>query len=90
LGVDLTANHEPAEALADHTSNKPLFRFAKRPREHDPGIQKELAIALVHHAGEGNEKGVQLCLWAGADPRASVLSLRFSDFVNDDRGGSDG
>ncbi len=28
LGVDLTANHEMAEALAHHTSNKPLFGFA--------------------------------------------------------------
>jgi hypothetical protein len=68
LGVDVAAGHELAAALGYHTSNKPLFGFAKRHREHEVKIQKELNIALVHHAGEGNEKGVQLCLWAGADP----------------------
>jgi hypothetical protein len=62
LGVDLTANHEMAAALAYHTSNKLLFGFAKRHREHDAKIQNELNIALVHHASEGNEKGVQLWL----------------------------
>jgi hypothetical protein len=50
LGVDLTANHEMAAALAYHTSNKPLFGFAKRHREHDAKVQNELNIALVHHA----------------------------------------
>jgi hypothetical protein len=39
-------------------------------------MQTELNIALVHHVGEANEKGVQLCLWAGADPHAPALSLR--------------
>ena len=77
LGIDLSANHELAKALSYHTSNKPLFGFAKRRREHDPGIQRELNIALVHHAGKGNEKGVHLCLWAGADAHAPAPSLRF-------------
>jgi len=40
-------------------------------------MQTELNIALVHHVSEENEKGVQLCLWAGADPHAPALSLRF-------------
>jgi hypothetical protein len=31
-------------------------------------------MALGDHAGEGNERGVALCLWAGADPHAPVLS----------------
>ncbi len=76
LGVDLTANHELASALAYHPGNKPLFGFAKRHREEDAKFQKELNIALVHHASEGNEKGVQLCLWAGADPHAPVCQRR--------------
>lgn len=75
LGVDLTAGHVMAEALAYHTSNKPLFGFARRHRKHDPKIQTEANIALAHHAGEGNEKGVALCLWAGADPHVPVPSL---------------
>jgi len=89
LGVDLTANHELARALADHPGNKPLFGFAKRRREHDPKFQTELNIALVHHAGEGNEKGVQLCLWAGADPHAPAPSLRYPDDTDEEDGESD-
>jgi hypothetical protein len=84
LGVDLTADHALAEALAYHTSNKPLFGFAKRHRRSDPKIQAELNIALVHHAGEGKEKGVALCLWAGADPHAPAPSLRYGYISDDD------
>jgi hypothetical protein len=67
LGVDLTTGHALAEALVYHTSNRPLFGFAKRHRESRPKIQTELNIALVHHVSEENEKGLQLCLWAGAN-----------------------
>jgi hypothetical protein len=77
LGVDLTGGHALACALGYHTSNKPLFGFARRNRVNDPRYQAELNIALAHHAGEGNEKGVMLCLWAGADPHAPALSLRY-------------
>jgi hypothetical protein len=86
LGVDLTVNHELAETLAYHTSNKPLFGFARRHRGDDPGMQMELNIALAHHAGEGNEKDVMLCLWAGADPHALAPSLRYPDLADDDDG----
>lgn len=84
LGVDLSADHEFAAALAYHTSNKPLFGFAKRHREQDPKIQTELNIALGHHASEGNAKGVQLCLWAGADPHAPAMSLRYPALIDED------
>lgn len=77
LGVDLTAGHALAYALGYHTSNKPLLGFAKRHRLQDPKIQAELNIALAHHAWEGNEKGVMLCLWAGANPHAAVPDLRW-------------
>src|SRR5947208_1999454 len=77
LGVDLTTGHALAEALAYHTSNRPLFGFAKRHRESHRKIQTELNIALVHHVGEENEKGVHLCLWAGADPHAPARNLRY-------------
>lgn len=77
MGVDLVAGHALAAALAYHTSNKPLLGFAKRHRLTDPRFQNELDIALAHHAAEGNEKGVQLCLWAGANPHSAVPSLRF-------------
>lgn len=77
FGIDLTNDHALAQALVDHTSNRPLFGFVKRHREGNPRMQTELNIALVHHVSEENEKGVQLCLWAGADPHAPALSLRF-------------
>ena len=77
LGVDFTSGHELAYSLGHHTSNKPLFGFAKRHRLQNPKIQVELDIALAHHAWEGNEKGVMLCLWAGADPHVAVPVLRW-------------
>jgi hypothetical protein len=87
LGVDFTSGHALAYALGYHTSNKPLFGFAKRHRLQNPKIQAELDIALAHHAWEGNEKGVMLCLWAGADPHAAVPALRWglSDEDEEDR-----
>ena len=84
LGIDLTAGHEMAATLAYHTSNKPLFGFAKRHRARDPKVQNELNIALGHHVSEENEKGVQLCLWAGADAHAPAHSLRFLDSSYDE------
>jgi hypothetical protein len=91
LGVDLTDGHALAEALAYHTSNKPLLGFAKRHRATDAKIQLELDIALAHHAGEGNEKGVQLCLWAGGNHHRPVRNLRFGNIsVDDDEDPADG
>ncbi len=77
LGIDLTAGHALAAALAYHTSNRPLFGFAKRHRVSNPKMQTELNIALAHHVSQESEKGVQLCLWAGADPHAPALTLRY-------------
>jgi hypothetical protein len=70
LGVDFCRHHALALALGYHTSNKPLFGFAKRHRAKDAAVSRELGIALACHASRGNEKGALLCLWAGADPHA--------------------
>ncbi len=59
-----------ASILGHGTSNRPLLGFVKRHRSEDPKIQQELNIALGYHVREGNERGVNLCLWAGADPHA--------------------
>ena len=67
-GVDLTKDHEMAQHLGEYAGNKPLFGFAKRHREDDPAIQRELDLGLDEHTAEGNEKGVLLSRWAGADP----------------------
>ncbi len=76
-GVDFLAHHALADFLASHTSNKPLFGWAKRHRESNPRIQVELNMALGCHAHDGNLKGVHLCLWAGADPHAPAPDLRW-------------
>lgn len=79
LGVDLTAGHEMAATLAHHTSNTPLFGYARRHRKDNPKIQRELNIALGYHARKGNERGVALCLWAGADPHARAPDLHYGN-----------
>lgn len=84
LGIDLTEGHAVAYALGYHTSNKPLFGYARRHRLEDPRLQTALDMALARHAGEGNEKGVMLCLWAGADPHARVPSLSYMGFGIDE------
>jgi ankyrin repeat protein len=71
-GCDLTEGHEMAYVLGHGTSNRALLGFVKRHRLTDPKIQQELNIALGYHAKAGNEKGVSLCLWAGADPHAQT------------------
>lgn len=78
-GVDFMAHHALADTLANHTSNKPLFGFAKRHRDTDPRFQGELNIALGEHVEEENLKGVHLCLWAGADPHAPAPDLYGTD-----------
>ena len=69
-GYDLTERHEMASILGHGTSNRPLLGFVKRHRTEDPKIQQELNIALGYHVRAGNEKGINLCLWAGADAHA--------------------
>jgi hypothetical protein len=76
LGVDFTDGHALAEFLAEHPGAKPLLGFARRLRD-DPRVQRELDVALAYHAGKGNEKGVQLCMWAGANPHTPACDLRY-------------
>jgi hypothetical protein len=56
-----------ASILGHGTSNRPLLGFVKRHRTADPKIQRELNIALGYQVKRGNERGVNLLLWAGAD-----------------------
>ncbi len=90
-GVDFAEGHALAYALAEHTSNKPLYGFTKRHRGDNSRIQSELNSALVDLAANGNAKGVHLCLWAGANPHAPARSLRYAvgndDDVQDDGSG---
>jgi len=69
-GYHLTERHEMGSILGHSTSNRPLLGFVKRYRAKDPKLQQELNIALCYQVREGNDRGVALCLWAGADPHA--------------------
>lgn len=85
-GYDLTARHEMGSILGHGTSNRPLLGFMKRHRTEDPKIQQELNIALSCHARNGNEKGVSLCLWAGADPHAPAPDPQWGDSSDTEEG----
>jgi hypothetical protein len=83
-GYDFTQGHAIASMLGYGTSNRPLYGFAKRHRSEDPRIQRELDMALCEHVREGNERGIALCLWAGADPHTSAPSLRYAHSDDDE------
>jgi len=87
-GYDLTEGHEMAAILGHGTSNRPLLGFMKRYRAEDPKIQHELDIALGYHVRAGNEKGINLCLWAGADAHAPAPNpeLGLSENAETDEG----
>jgi hypothetical protein len=87
-GYDLTERHEMGSILGHGTTNRPLLGFVKRRRSDDPKIQLELNIALGYHVREGNERGINLCLWAGADPHAPAPNpdLGISDDVDSEDG----
>jgi hypothetical protein len=70
VGFDLTERHEMASILGHGTTNRPLLGFVKRHRAEDTKSQHELNIALRYHVRAGNERGINLCLWAGADAHA--------------------
>jgi hypothetical protein len=84
---NLTEGHEMGAILGHGTSNRPLLGFVKRYRAEDPKIQTELNIALGYHARAGNERGVALCLWAGADPHAPTPNPDLG--IEDDPGSGD-
>jgi hypothetical protein len=47
LGIDLTTGHALAEALAYHTSNRPLFGFAKRQREGNRPLRRSYSLRMT-------------------------------------------
>ncbi|MGD9851071.1 MAG: hypothetical protein AB7T38_07380 [Nitrospirales bacterium] len=79
-GYDLTAGHEMGAMLGLSTRNRPLLGFVKRHRLENLKIQQELNIALGFHVRAGNERGVNLCLWAGAAPHEPAPNLEFGSY----------
>jgi hypothetical protein len=88
-GYDLTDGHEMGSVLGHGTSNRRLLGFIKRHRTEDPKLQTELNIALDYHAKAGDERGVALCLWAGADPHAPAPDPDFRVTVSPSSGEED-
>jgi hypothetical protein len=78
-GTTLTEGHEMGAILGHGIRNRPLLGFVKRHRIENLKIENELNIVLGCHLRAGNERGVNLCLWAGTDARAPApnLELRF-------------
>jgi hypothetical protein len=74
LGADLAGDGALADALAHQTSNRPLYGFVKNHTD-DPRIQREADMGLGCAIARKNDKAVNLCLWAGANPRNSVPML---------------
>jgi len=82
-GLDFADRHALAWHLAEHSSNRPLYGWTRRHREH-PRIARDLNIALLHAVDNKREKAVHLLLWAGADPRARVPMLQWMSQTDED------
>jgi len=83
LGVDFSQDNTLASYLSEATRNKPAYGWARRHNS-DPKIAYQLALALEDAVSEDREKAACLLLWAGADPRRKVPSLRWGSGVEDD------
>ncbi|MBK5260656.1 MAG: hypothetical protein JJE51_13790 [Thermoanaerobaculia bacterium] len=77
FGLDFTRGHALARILADQSSNRPGYGWA-RLHNAEPKIARELAIALLEAVVENRERAAALLMWAGADPRKPVPDLRYS------------
>jgi len=76
MGMDFTKSHALARTLADHSSNRPAYGWARRYKD-EPRIARELAVALIHAVVENRERAVALLRWAGADPHRRAPDLRW-------------
>jgi hypothetical protein len=75
-GLDYTRSWALARYMAEHSSNRPLYGWARRHRD-DPRITRSLNAALVQAVWSQKEKIAHLLLWAGADPRAKAPVLEW-------------
>lgn len=71
MGYDFSLDEELAGALSGG-NNKPLFGFVRAMKANDKRIRHELNRGLVAAVKDGSDKGVSMCLWAGADPHEMV------------------
>jgi hypothetical protein len=81
-GLDFVKDHALAWYLSEHSSNRPLYGWAKR-HAGDPRIARDLDLALLRAVNEKREKAVHLLLWTGANPRARVPMLDWMSRTRD-------
>jgi hypothetical protein len=74
FGVHFTRDHALAHALAEHSSNRPGYGWARRHND-DPRVARDLAMALGEAVTEDRERAVALLMWAGANSHMPVPSL---------------
>jgi hypothetical protein len=89
LGLDLTRDDHLAYYLAQSSSNKPAYGWAKRHNA-DPRVARALTLALGEAVWENREKAVALLVWAGADPHLRVPSLRYPQDEDEDKEDDEG
>lgn len=87
LGMDFTKDHALARTLADHSSNRPAYGWARHHKD-EPRIARELAVGLSHAVVEKRERAVALLLWAGADAHRRAPDLRWDREEDSDEEGS--
>lgn len=76
-GMDFTREHALARMLAEHSSNRPAYGWARRHKDEER-IARELAIALHLAIAENRERAVALLMWAGADAHRKAPDIRWS------------
>jgi hypothetical protein len=81
-GIDLESTELIAKAFRD--KQREFLGIYMDLRDQVPSARKQAAMALRHHAEEGNLKWVSLLLWAGADPRVSVPRIEKRDWEGDE------
>ena len=74
LGVDFTSGHALAHALGYHTSNKPLFGFAKRPGH-----------AEAHDQGRGDLEPVSIRRMWDTTAMGKASALNLSELSRDEK-----
>lgn len=76
-GVDLETGYPLAKAF--QYKNRQFLGIFMDHRDKLPTARAQAAMALRIHVRNGNEKWMGLMLWAGADPRETVLDLENPD-----------
>lgn len=81
-GVDPCADNSLAKAL--ESKARPLLGFVKTYKEHFPGMQRQVDIALHNFVDQEDVKGVCFMLWLGANPYVKAPRNGWDEYENDE------